>query len=81
MKAKEKLDAEDKARVHEIKVWQSDGRKEINANEAAALKEYERVELEASKVKSEQARVVSPSSCVVVGVSVFFLLHVSLHLP
>ena len=62
MKAKEKLDAEDKARVHEIKVWQSDGRKEIIANEAAALKEYERVELEASKTKSEQIRVVSQST-------------------
>ena len=48
--------------MHEIKVWQSDGRKEIIANEAAALKEYERVELEASKTKSEQIRVVSQST-------------------
>ncbi len=43
---------------HEMQVWQSEGRKEILADEAAALKEYERVALEEAKLKSDAIRVV-----------------------
>ena len=66
------------ARAHEEKTtkemistqkqWQSDGRKDIIAAEAAANKEYERSQLVESKIKSEQFRAVT-SSCLC-----FFLL-------
>ncbi len=44
---------------HELEVWNSEGRKEALAAQAAMLKEYERAELEESRIKSENVRVVS----------------------
>jgi hypothetical protein len=38
--------------------WQSQGRKDIIAAEEVARKEYERVQLEERRIKSEQARTV-----------------------
>ena len=58
-KAKANREAEEKSTKHELEVWQSEGRKLINADKEAADREYERVQLEESKLKSEQFRVVS----------------------
>ena len=42
---------------HEKEVWQSTSRKEVIAAEAQRLKEYERVQIEEARIKSEQYRV------------------------
>ena len=50
--------AAEKIMKHEKEVWQSDGRKEIIAAEAARLKAYEEAELKESLIKSNQFRAV-----------------------
>ena len=49
--------AAEKAMKHEIKVWQSEGRKEAAADKAEYLKKLEAAELYESKLKSEQINV------------------------
>ena len=46
--------AEEKAMKHEIKVWQSEGRKAIAVDKAADLARLEEAELAESQIKSEQ---------------------------